>query len=185
MDYKAESDEWLMQQVKTGRRDCLEALVRRYATPLLTYLHRISGARHTAEDLLQETFLAVWARRETFAATGTFASWLFAIATNCHRQSLRSRSRRLVMFDTSDSIPAVPCTTPTPLDQSLIIEQQRALELAISRLPEQQREVLVMRHWNRMPHAEIAKVVDCTVATVRSHLHHALKNIRRYMESHS
>lgn len=185
MDYKAESDEWLMQQVKAGRRDCLEVLVRRYATPLLTYLHRITSVRHTAEDLLQETFLAVWAKRETFAGTGSFASWLFAIATNCQRQAYRTQSRRISFVDAADSIPVAACTAPTPLDQTLLTEQQQTLSVAIERLPEQQRIVLVLRHWNRMPHAEIAKVIDCTEATVRSHLHHALNNIRRYMESHS
>ncbi|MDP1560005.1 MAG: RNA polymerase sigma factor [Pirellulaceae bacterium] len=185
MDYKAESDEWLMRQVKAGHRDCLEVLVRRYATPLLTYLHRISGVRHTAEDLLQETFLAVWAKRETYAGTGTFGSWLFAIATNCQRQAHRTQSRRLSFIDAAESIPAVPCTAPTPLDQSMIAEQHQTLAKAIARLPEQQRVALVLRHWNRMPFADIAKVIDCTEATVRSHLHHALNNIRRYMESHS
>lgn len=183
MDYKAESDEWLMQQVKAGRRDCLEVLLRRYATPLLTYLHRISGARHSAEDLLQETFLAVWAKRESFAGLGSFGSWLFAIATNCHRQAYRRQNRRMGMVEHWDSMTAVPCSAPTPLENSLISEQHQSLELAISRLPEQQRMVLVLRHWNRMSHAEISKVVDCTEATVRSHLHHALSNIRRYMES--
>ncbi len=185
MDNKAESDEWLMQQVQAGRRDCLEVLVRRYATPLLTYLHRLSGTRHLAEDLLQETFLAVWARRETYAGRGSFGSWLFTIATNCFRQAHRSRSRRFSLVDIGDMADAALCPSPTPMEQCLKTEQHQALAVAISNLPEQQRMVLVLRHWNRLPHAEIAKVVDCSESTVRSHLHHALNNIRRYMESRS
>jgi RNA polymerase sigma-70 factor (ECF subfamily) len=183
MDYKAETDEWLMQQVQAGRRDCLEVLLRRYATPLLTYLHRVSGTHHAAEDLLQETFLLVWTKRQTFAGRGLFGSWVFQIATNCFRQSRRSRLRHFSRHDSGTQIEGVTCPGPDPSWLAVATEQQQLLELAISRLPDQQRMVLVLRHWNRLPFAEIARVIDCSEATVRSHLHHALKRLRRSMES--
>ncbi len=55
-----QSDETLMTQVGQGQRDCLTVLMRRYATPLLTFICRMVGDRHRSEELFQDVFLAVW-----------------------------------------------------------------------------------------------------------------------------
>ena len=75
-------DEWLMGQVALGKREQLEPLVRRYSSALLTYLHRMVGDRHRAEELFQDVFFAVWQKRKTYKFPKSFRSWLFAIATN-------------------------------------------------------------------------------------------------------
>ncbi|MGH7129556.1 MAG: sigma factor, partial [Planctomycetaceae bacterium] len=58
-----ESDEWLMGQVQRGHCACLEKLVRRYASPLLTFIVRMIGDRHRSEELFQEVFLRIWQKR--------------------------------------------------------------------------------------------------------------------------
>src|SRR5579885_2787631 len=80
-----ERDEWLMARVALGERECLEALVRRHATRLLTFLERMAGDRHRAEELFQEVFLAVWVKRGQYQFPRPFKPWLYAIAANrCH-----------------------------------------------------------------------------------------------------
>lgn len=66
MNHQGEPDERLMQQVALGQRDPLEVLLRRYASPLLTFIQRMIGDRHRAEELFQEVFLAVWIRRGAY-----------------------------------------------------------------------------------------------------------------------
>ena len=66
MTKRDQSDEWLMGQVALGGRQHLEPLIRRYASPLLTYLERTIGDRHRAEELFQDVFLAVWTKRKTY-----------------------------------------------------------------------------------------------------------------------
>jgi len=182
MDQKSASDEWLMGQVRSGRRDCLETLVRRYASPLLTYIQRMVGDRHRAEELFQDVFLAVWTKRRTYRFPNRFRSWLFAIATNCCRQAFRRAAPRdVVSVDEADGV-TVPCKGPTPAEVAVTAETAQLVAAAVSRLPDQQRTVLVLRNWNGLSYAEIAEVVGCSEATVRSHMHHGLAGVRRYLE---
>jgi RNA polymerase sigma-70 factor (ECF subfamily) len=69
-------DEWLMGQVARGRRDSLDVLVRRYASPLLTFIMRMTGDRHVSEELFQEVFLTVWIKRRQFDQFRRFKPWL-------------------------------------------------------------------------------------------------------------
>ncbi len=182
MKPESASDEWLMGQVKSGRRDCLETLVRRYASPLLTYLRRMVGDPDRAEDLFQDAFLAVWVKRQTYRFPNRFRSWLFAIATNRCREAFRQASPlTMVSVDEPDEIP-MPCGDPTPVDVAEATETAGLVATAVARLPERQRSVLVLRNWNGLSYAEIAEVVGCSEATVRSHMHHALAGVRRFLE---
>src|SRR3954447_14404728 len=86
-----EGDESLMARVARGQRDCLEALVRRHATRLLTFIQRMIGDRHRSEELFQEVFLAVWRKRKQYQDPRPFRAWLYTIALNRCCASLRLR----------------------------------------------------------------------------------------------
>src|SRR5579872_166564 len=91
MDERDDRDEWLMTRVAHGERDCLEVLVRRHATPLLTFLARMAGDRHRAEELFQDVFLTVWVKRRQYQFPRPFKPWLYRIALNKCRESFRVR----------------------------------------------------------------------------------------------
>src|SRR5438552_136846 len=91
-----ERDEWLMGQVVAGRADLMEPLVRRYATPLLTFIRRMVGDVHRSEELFQEAFLAVWAKRQQYRFPMPFKPWLYKIAVNKCRASFRVKGLGLV-----------------------------------------------------------------------------------------
>ena len=96
-----------MAQVALGQCDCLEPLVRRYASPLLTFIRRMVGDRHRSEELFQEVFLAVWTKRKQYRFPRPFKSWLYAIAANRCRLDYRQRGGRTeVPLD--DDMPAAP-----------------------------------------------------------------------------
>jgi RNA polymerase sigma-70 factor (ECF subfamily) len=176
------SDEWLMVQVAAGHREHLETLVRRHASGLLTYIHRMIGDRHRAEDLFQDVFLAVWQKRRTYRFPCTFRAWLFAIATNRCRESFRRARPQVAVpsqeLDTADTTAA----GRTPAECAIATETANLVVAAVARLPDQQRTVLVLRNWNGLPFAEIAEVVGCSEATARSLMHHALTAMRRHLE---
>lgn len=92
MDREYEADERLMQRVAEGARDAMSILLRRYATPLLTFIDRMMGDRHRAEELFQEVFLTVWVQRRDYCPLSAFRPWLFGIAANKCRTHLRGRS---------------------------------------------------------------------------------------------
>src|SRR5262245_31782636 len=89
MSAEPERDEWLMAEVVVGKRDSLEALVRRYATPLLTFIERMVGDPHLSEELLQDVFLAVWKNRRQYQFPRPFKAWLYAIVINRCRTVFR------------------------------------------------------------------------------------------------
>src|SRR4051794_26986899 len=91
MHVKSERDEWLMAQVALGKREHLEPLIRRYASPLLTFIRRMVGDQHRSEELFQEVFLAVWGKRRQYQFPRPFKPWLYAIALNKCRAALRGR----------------------------------------------------------------------------------------------
>src|SRR5437764_3088305 len=92
MEHKQERDEWLMARVALGERDYLEPLIRRHASPLLTFIRRMIGDRHRSEEQFQEVFLAVWLKRRQYQFPRPFRRWLYAIALNRCRAVFRLRT---------------------------------------------------------------------------------------------
>ncbi len=179
------TDERLMQQVAAGDRAQMAPLVRRYASPLLTYIQRMIGDRHRSEELFQEVFMAVWRKRRTYKTNRAFRPWLFAIATNQCRADFRSAAKRQQTASYGGAGKADTVATdgnPGPADTLLQTETQQLVLAAVERLPDQQRSVVVLRVFNGLTFAEISQAVGCAEPTARSYMHHALASMRRYLE---
>jgi RNA polymerase sigma-70 factor, ECF subfamily len=177
-----QSDEWVMCEVANGCGQHLSVLVRRYATPLMTFLRRMVADAHRSEELFQEVFLAVWKHRTRYLYPQPFRPWLYQIALNKCREDLRRQWRHPVIR--LDQLSAEPASIgmPLPPDAAVALETETIVLAAIELLPDQQRAVLVMRIWNELPFDEIADAVGCTASTARSHMHHALTGLRKYLE---
>ncbi|MBY0524860.1 MAG: sigma-70 family RNA polymerase sigma factor [Gemmataceae bacterium] len=177
MTSRHERDEWLMVQVAQGKREYLETLIRRYASPLLTFIQRMIGDRHKSEDVFQEVFLAVWAKRQQYEFPRPFKAWLYAIAANkCHALG---RRRSLSITPLGEEASA---SGTTPADTAIATETASLVTSAVAQLPTQQRAVVAMRVWNGMSYADIAEALDRTEATVRSHMHHGLIAMREFLQ---
>jgi RNA polymerase sigma-70 factor (ECF subfamily) len=172
-----EPDESLMARTADGDRACLELLVRRHATPLLTFLVRLSGDRHRAEELFQEVFLAVWVKRKLYQHPRPFKPWLYAIALNKHRAAFRGRAPAAALTEEGPADAG-----GSPADALMAAETADLVGRAVARLPEQQRAVVTLRVWEGLSYARIAEIVACSEATVRSHMHHGLASLRRHLE---
>jgi RNA polymerase sigma-70 factor (ECF subfamily) len=179
---KQERDEWLMAQVALGQRDHLEPLIRRYASPLLTFLQRMSGDRHRSEELFQEVFLTVWVKRRQYQFPRPFKAWLYAIAANKCRASYRSRSARPLAALQENPAADPVASELSPADSAIATETSTLVAHAVTRLPQQQRMVVVLRIWEGLSYGEIAEAAGRTEATVRSHMHHGLAALRKFLE---
>jgi RNA polymerase sigma-70 factor (ECF subfamily) len=172
-------DEELMARVaQEDRSDLLEPLVRRHANPLLTFLTRMAGDGHRAEELFQEVFLAVWIKRRQYSFPRPFKAWLYAIALNKFRASFRGRT--LLPLSGERELPDREESTPS--DALIALETADLVSKAVTRLPPQQRAVVVLRIWEGLPYARIAEIVGRTEATVRSHMHHGLTSLRQVLQ---
>jgi len=176
-----ERDEYLMARVGRDQPELLEKLLRRHASPLLTFIERMIGDHHRGEELFQEVFLAVWVKRRQYQYPRPFKPWLYAIALNKCRAWLRGRSAHFVPLDAEDVL------TPTARDASpaeavIATETAVLVNRAVQQLPHHQRAVVVLRVWEGLSYARIAEVVGCTEPTARSHMHHGLAALREHLQ---
>ena len=88
------ADEELMIRCKKGDMGAFELIVRRYQSQMISYISRVIGDQHRAEDLAQETFLRVLNSVKRYQAKGHFKNWLYLIATNLCRNEIRNRKRQ-------------------------------------------------------------------------------------------
>jgi RNA polymerase sigma-70 factor (ECF subfamily) len=173
-----ERDEYLMTQVADGRHEQLERLVRRHAGALLTFLCRMVGDRHRAEELFQEVCLALWVKRRRYQYPRPFRPWLYAIALNKCRESFRTQPPAALSLDGRSGADP-PAAGAGPDEQAMAGETAELIGRAVTRLPQQQRAVVVLRLWQGLAYARIADLVGCSEATVRSHMHHGLAALRQ------
>jgi RNA polymerase sigma-70 factor (ECF subfamily) len=177
MDQSREPDEQLMLQVALGRRDCLSVLLRRYATPLLTFIRRMHGDRLRSEELFQDVFLAVWTHRHRYEYPRPFKSWLFGIAVRKCQTEFDRRPQPDV-----PGVVAPVSTASSPVEAAIATETAALVQTALLRLPPQQRAVVALRVWNGCSYSEIAGMVGASESTVRSHMCHGLATLRKYLE---
>ena len=175
-------DEWLMAEVAGGKRQHLEALIRRYANPLLTFIRRMVGDQHHSEELFQEVFLAVWVKRRQYQFPRPFKAWLYAIAVNKCRASFRGRALP-AFFGKEEDLAHPPATAePLPVEKMVATETAALVASAVELLPPQQRAVVVLRVWDGLSYAQIAEIVGRSEGTVRSNMHHGLAAMRKFLE---
>lgn len=157
-------------------------LIERYHDPLLGFLVRLTGSRHTAEDVFQDTFLQVHQSIESFDTSRTFKPWLFTIAANKGRDALRKlKRRRAVSLNTplgadsgAEMVDLLQINIPdvsAPLDTADLSVQVQA---AIDTLPPRLREILLLAYFQRMTYAQIADAFEIPIGTVKSRLHAAV-----------
>lgn len=181
----ARSDVQLMLEAKSGNDASFEHLLQRYRTPLVNFLFRMVRDSATAEDLAQEVFLRVYRARHGYEASAKFTTWLFRIATNLALNRIRdSRHRQMeVSLDATaadSEAPAIELPARELRVDQILIERDRITLIrgAVEALPEKQRIAVLLHKYEEMEYCEIAKVLDCSEAALKSLLFRAYENLR-------
>ena len=170
------SDEDLARNVQRGRTADLAVLVERHYSALLDYLYRLTGGdRPLAEDLAQEAFLRALRSIRQYRATQRFKPWLYAIAVNAARDHFkRAETRYAAALGDEDLLAAAD---PIELDDLLKSSGQR-VAAAITALPVQQREAIILRYYQDLSLAEISEALAIPIGTVKSRLSLGLRHLR-------
>lgn len=171
------SDEALMQEMRAANLAAFRALYDRHHRAVFTFLRRSLGNRQLAEDLLQETFLRVFAHREDYRPSAAFRTWLFTIARNLLIDQLRQRSAGPEL-GSDETLERATDPGATPLQQVEAQELGERLQAAVLRLSLFQREVLLLSRFAGLSHEEIAQVTGASPEAVRVTLHRALRRLR-------
>jgi len=181
-----ELDAELMRTLAEGDELALNHLMDAWSQPLISYLMRLTGSHATACDLAQESFVRVHRHRLEYRPSQKFSTWLFAIATNLARNHARWRSRHPEALTEPEKLRELPVagSSTSPDQQAVANERLAAVQQALSELPHDLREVLILSTWHGLSHAEIARVQDTTEKAVEVRLYRARKLLREMLGEH-
>ena len=172
------SDDRLMIDYVGGDENALRILVERWERPVFSFLVRMLGSPEEAEDSCQITFMKLIKASGRYQPQGKFQSWLFRIAGNQARSRLRRR-KILSWLPLSDEYDHAPATQSNALDRLTVEEERLQVQEALARLPERQRQALVLKQYRDMSYQDIADAMDTTVASVQMLLHRAVTALRK------
>jgi len=171
----AESDEELARSVHHGDRQALEQLIRRYIRPVHAVVAAFLSDPHAIEDAAQETFLRALRAIDRYDARRPFAPWLYQIARNVARNQRTADDIRR-----AEPLPAgeTAAREPSPEVAAERSEIRARVEAELLRLPDQRRTAFRLVDVEGMSPEEAGRIMGLTPGTVRSHVHHARRQLR-------
>lgn len=187
-----QSDEALMKRFQEGDSGALGALYDRYADRLRAFAYR-QGARRP-DDVVQDAFMRVVRKGDSFKGNARFKTWLFSITRNlCIDAARRDSFRQMPKLE--DPIGREGAMTrgdtianPSPASDALRAAQdtqfRATLETALAALPSDQRDVFLLRQSSGLSFAEVAEIVGCKENTAKSRMRYALQSLRAALKEH-
>jgi len=184
MPTDAEIASWLRAVAETSDRPAFAALFRHFAPRIKGFLIRSGSDEALAEELAQETMVALWRRAATFdPARAQLSTWLYTIARNLridrHRRSVGAPEAAFDDWDPEQQ-PAEAHLAPEEL--LLAAQRARGVQHALAELPPEQAQVLRLSFFEEHPHSRIAQDLGIPLGTVKSRIRLAVSQLRRILE---
>ena len=173
MIFREVEDRDLVLRARKGSVDAYNALVSRWEQRIFNYLLRITASPDDSMDLSQETFLKAYQSLARLDDAGRFGPWLYRIAHNEAISHLRRR-RPEAEIDEIDQIPrSAPRMAP--------VEVTLAVEAALGRLSEEQREAVILKVYEGFKFEEIAEILGCPASTIKSRVYTGLDLLKEML----
>ncbi|MCI0708411.1 MAG: sigma-70 family RNA polymerase sigma factor [Ignavibacteriae bacterium] len=186
---QAHDDLQLVRSFQAGDEKAFETLVRRYQRQVANIIYLTMGDRADIEDLAQEAFLRVYKSLGRFEFDSSFYSWLYRIVVNlCIDEIRRRKIRRALSLDffTEDRLEkeTKSIEPKTGLEDVLGKEKKDTVLMALEKLSQEHKTVLVLREYNDMSYDEIAKVLGITPQAVKSRIFRARTELREFLKEY-
>lgn len=174
-----------MESARQGDQDAFEQLVRAYEKRVFALTLRMCGNPEDAAEAAQEAFLAAWQGLGFFRGESTFSTWLYRLASNACVDLLRREGRHRAAagpslddeeLDLSAADPA-----PTPQEAAERAELRRQIEDGLRELPEEYRQVLILREMHQLSYGEIGQVLSLDLGTVKSRINRGRQRLRKFL----
>jgi RNA polymerase sigma-70 factor (ECF subfamily) len=172
----------LIARAQQGDRSAFAALVREHQDEVYTLARRLVGDPHMASDVAQETMIRAWKALPRFRGDARLSTWLYRITVNT-AWTHRDRVKRLRTVPIDDHLDvAAPIGADHPEVAGETLELRQRLRVALDRLPESQRKVVVMKDVYGWSHNEIADTMGISVTAAKVRLHRARARLARDLE---
>jgi RNA polymerase sigma-70 factor (ECF subfamily) len=170
----------LVSRVCQGDADAFRLIFERYSRPVISFIFDMVNDRALAEELTQETFVRAYRGIGTMRAETKLSTWLFGIARNVARESLRARARAGSHVDLADkSVMDLSDQKPVPVDGLLNKELNALVRRALAALDEDKRIVFTLKVFHQCSYEEIAGITGFSVAKLKTDLHRARAEMRK------
>lgn len=170
--------EWVRQAAQ-GDEGAFEKLFRCYAPRIFRFALGYLGDPAHAEEVVQETMIAVWKNAKNYKEQSQVSSWVLGIARNKALDRVRARQREPQLLPHKLDRQRSTRTTPEQILQKEI--QTERVRTALAQLSPEHREVILLVFYNDFSYAEIAQVLNCPEGTVKSRVYYAKEELKRLL----
>jgi RNA polymerase sigma-70 factor (ECF subfamily) len=177
------SSQELIARVRNGDDEAFRLIFDRYIRPVISFIYDMIGQRDLAEELAQETFVRAYKGIQSLKDDTKLSTWLFGIAKNVARESLRSRLRDSSKVDMeNDSVMELSDKEVLPDGQLLNKELNRVIHEALALLDDDRREVFTLKVFQQRSYEEIAEITGFSIPKLKTDLHRARAEMRRRIQ---
>lgn len=180
------NDEELIELYISGNDACMDMLINRYKTKVFTAINLVVNDRYIAEDIFQETFLRVinTLKSGKYEESGKFLPWVIRIARNLAMDYFRKVKKMptISSSESDDIFTNMRFTENNSLENAIQNQNKKGLRDLIKQLPNDQKEVLILRHYGDMSFKEIADITNCSINTALGRMRYALINLKKLIE---
>ena len=186
MDYNSLTDEQLIFNFQKGDRKSYNILVHRYRDKLIRYLYGFTGDLDDAEDLVQETFLNVYIKKDSYKEIAKFSTWLYTIAGNLAKTDLRKIKRRKTgTFSSLKKTDGREFEPPEQIDDknsnSIDEKEEKIIKESLLELDEDFRNIIILRENQELSYDVISKILKLPLGTVKSRINRGKLKLREIL----
>ena len=184
------SDQQLLNTYIVGNEDAMSILIERYRKRVFDYINMMVKDRELSDDLFQETFIKVikFIRDNRYTDNGRFLSWVLRIAHNQVIDHFRQnkQNRKVTEADAGYDILNSKLFAVDTVETEIVTKQiESDIKKLVEFLPDEQREVVVMRYYNGMSFKDIAETTDVSINTALGRMRYALINLRKLIHENA
>jgi RNA polymerase sigma-70 factor (ECF subfamily) len=176
----------LVTRVCAGDAEAFRLIFERYSRPVISFIFDMVDDRALAEELTQETFVRAFRAIRTMRRETKLSTWLFGIARNVARESLRARTRAVRHVNLADkSVMDLSDDKPVPVEGVLSKELNDVIRRSLAALDEDKRLVFTLKVLHQCSYEEIAEITGFSIAKLKTDLHRARAEMRRRISSYA
>jgi RNA polymerase sigma factor (sigma-70 family) len=177
------TDQELVYAYQKGNDQALAELLVRYKERIFSVIFYLVRKRELAEDLFQDCFVKIITslRKKNYDEQGKFLPWALCIARNIVLDYFRTQKNKVMIRETDEWSPfdIIPERDASPIDKIIDDERTAAVRIMIERLPDHQREVVILRHYGGLSFKEISKLLKININTCVGRMHYAVIELRK------